>query len=417
MNNSAQAPHVTVIGGGIAGIVTALTLRRDGHDVTVIDEMDARKRCSFGNGGAIGPDSCTPMAMPGMLAKIPKWLFDKGGPISVDWRYLPRTLPWLLRWVGASGMERARASSVAMRAMHGPSLEIYRDLLGAERYGDLVRATGNLYVYESAEPSKPELIGRKLQREQGVQPETLTADDVRNLEPALAPIFKRGVMLPRNVFTVNPSRFLSTLTEQFLATGGTLVEGRVIGFDMTPSGPRAVRTEAGPLSVDKIVVSAGAWSGQLTAQLGTRVPLEAERGYHVTLPDAGVELHNKVMNGTHSFGLTPMEDGLQITGTVEIASVNAAPNPQRADALLDHGRRMLPGLRDIGASTWMGCRPSLPDSLPVVGRSPQFTNVFFAFGHSHWGLSGAPMTGQIITAMISGREPPIDTHPYRVERF
>jgi glycine/D-amino acid oxidase-like deaminating enzyme len=417
MSNPTDTPDITVIGGGIVGIVTALTLCRDGHDVTVIDEMDARKRCSFGNGGAIGPDSCTPMAMPGMLAKIPKWLFDKGGPISVDWRYLPRTLPWLLRWLGASGLERARTSSMAMRAMHQPSLEIYRNLLGAEHYGDLVRTTGNLYVYESAEPSKSELIGRQLQREQGVQPETLTADDVRNLEPALAPIFKRGVMLRGNVFTVNPSRFLRTLTEQFLATGGKLVEGRVMGFDMAPSGPRAVLTEAGSLSVDKVVVSAGAWSGQLTGQLGTRVPLEAERGYHVTLPDAGIELRNKVMNGTHSFGLTPMEDGLQITGTVEIANVNAAPNPERAEALLNHGRRMLPGLKDVDASTWMGCRPSLPDSLPIVSRSPHLQNVFFAFGHSHWGLSGAPMTGQIIAAMINGREPPICPHPYRIGRF
>ncbi len=357
------------------------------------------------------------MAMPGMLTKIPKWLFDKHGPISVDWSYLPRSLPWLLRWLAASGLTRARASSVAMRAMHGQSLEIYRELLGTDQYADLVRATGNLYVYESEEPSRTERIARQLQHEQGVRPRLLSATDIRDLEPALAPIYKRGVLLPGNVFTVNPSRFLATLTELFLESGGQLVSGKVTGFEMDDTGPYAVRTEAAQLATRKIVVAAGAWSGRLAEQLGTRVPLEAERGYHVTLPEARVELRNKIMNGTHSFGMTPMEDGLQITGTVEIAGVDAAPNVHRANALLDHARRMLPGLNHAGASTWMGARPSLPDSLPVVCRSPVFRDVFFAFGHSHWGLSGAPETGRIIAALINDREPPIDPYPYRVERF
>lgn len=417
MSKTDNAPDVTVIGGGIAGIVTALTLGRDGLNVTVIDEMDPRKRCSFGNGGAIGPDSCTPMALPGMLPKVIKWAFDKKGPVSLDWRHLPRALPWLLRWIAAGRLVNARASAVAMRALFSPSLEIYHDLLGAESYADLIRNTGNLYVYETPEPSMPERILRQLQHEQGVTPEPLTADDIRNLEPALAPIFKRGVMLRGNAFTPNPSRFLNTLTERFLETGGQIVPGRVAGFDIGPAGPRAVQTETARLAVDKIVVAAGIWSGRLAAQLGTRTPLEAERGYHVMLPDAGVVLRNKIMNGTHSFGLTPMEDGLQITGTVEIAGVDAAPNQQRSDAILAHGRRMLPGLREAGASTWMGPRPSTPDSLPVICRSPRFENVFFAYGHGHWGLSGAPMTGRIIAAMISGGESPIDPRPYRSDRF
>jgi len=417
MSETGIAPDVTVIGAGIAGIVTALTLGRDGLKVSVVDEMIPDKRCSYGNGGAIGPDSCTPMALPGILPKIPRWLFDRSGPVSVDWRYLPRALPWLLRWIDAGRLENARASAVAMRALHRTSLEIYRDLLGLESYADLIRTTGNLYVYETAEPSKSELIGRQLQCEQGVKPEPLTAGDVQDLEPALAPLFKRGVMLPGNVFTHNPSRFLSTLSECFLETGGQIVRGRVTGFDIGPSGPRALLTETARLAVDRVVISAGVWSGRLAALLGTRVPLEAERGYHVTLPEAGIELRNKVMNGTHMFGLTPMEDGLQITGTVEIAGLEAAPSHQRTDALLAHGRRMLPNLNDAGARTWMGPRPSLPDSLPVICRSPRFGNVFFGFGHGHWGLSGAPMTGQLIAAMIGGREPPIDPRPYRADRF
>ena len=409
--------HITVIGAGIVGMAAAVALQRDGHAVTVIDWRAPGRGCSYGHGGAISPGQCIPFALPGMLHKIPGWILDPLGPLAVRWRYFPRALPWLLRWVRAGRMDRVRAYAAALNALHAPTLDGYRDLLGGDAFADLFRVQGHLYLWSGLKANAKDRISQELRETHGVRAEALDGEAIRRMEPDLAPVFQRGLYFPDNGHVVNPLRLVETLAEGFLAGGGTIRRGQVEGFDMGAEGPRALHTDGGDIPVDRLVVSAGAWSHRLTAKLGTRVPLETERGYHVMLPNPGVRLTAKIMNRDHMFGATQMEHGLRLSGTVEIAGIDAPPDYRRAHAVLERGRRMLPGLDDEGAEVWMGCRPSFPDSLPVIDRSPRFASVFFAFGHGHTGMIGAPMTARLIADLIGGRSPCIDPAPYAVDRF
>lgn len=416
-NVAAEGKRVNVIGAGIVGITCANILRDEGYQVTVVDEREPGRGCSFGNGGAVSPDSCVPFSLPGMLTSVPRWLFDPSGPVTVKWGYFPRAFPWLLRWVRAGREDRARQSAAGMRALHRTCLEGYRALLGEAGYADLIRTSGQIYVYNSARPGPTEVLAQSIRREHGVRTIDLGPDEIRELEPAIGPSYARGRLFPDNHFTISPYRLVRTLADRFLQAGGHITRACVHGFEIGPDGVRALRTEADEIAGDAVVIAAGAWSDRLASKLGSRVPLEAERGYHVMLPNSGIALRHKIMNFIHMFGATSMEEGLQITGTVEIAGVDAPPDERRAKVLLELGRRMLPGLNDEGPTTWMGCRPSIPDSLPVIDRSPRFANVYFAFGHGHVGLAGAPMTARIIADLMADRAPPIDPRPYRVDRF
>ena len=207
------------------------------------------------------------------------------------------------------------------------------------------------------------------------------------------------------------------LAEDFLRRGGRILREKVTGFEFGPSGVVAVCTARETHPAHRVVLAAGAYSRPLAARLGSRLPLDAERGYHVMLPRAGIDLKRTIVNGDRYFGMTPMLGGLRLAGTVELASVGAAPNYARADSLLRAARHSFPLLGETGATRWMGCRPSLPDSLPVLGRSPVHPDVYFAFGHGHLGLTGAATTGKIIADLVADRAAPIDITPFRADRF
>jgi D-amino-acid dehydrogenase len=226
------------------------------------------------------------------------------------------------------------------------------------------------------------------------------------------------VLFPENAYVVNNYRLVVSLAEHFVRRGGVLCREAVSGFDLAEGdGSNLVRTDAGRHAVDAIVVAAGAWSKALTRQLGHKVPLDTERGYHVMLPEPGVMPRLPIYSGDNSFAVTPLEHGLRFAGTVELGGLAAAPNYSRADVLLERGRRMFPGLKEAGATKWMGFRPSMPDSVPVIGGSPRRRNAFFAFGHGHLGLTLGAITGRLIADLVAGRDPGIDMAPYRVDRF
>ncbi len=409
--------EVTIIGAGIIGVACALHLRRAGLDVVLIDSGEPGNGCSFGNGGAICPGSVVPMAMPGMLSRVPGWLLDPLGPLVVRWRYFPRALPWLLRWIRAGRMDRVETFAAALNALHGSSIDGYRDLLGDADMADLIRVHGQLLLWETEGTTASERIAQSLRDTHGIRSEVVDADMLRDMEPALAPVFKRGLLLPDNAHTVDPQGLVQRLVDRFVDSGGELLKGHVRGFEFGPQGVHRLLIDGDDREVDLLAVAAGAWSRDLAARLGSRVPMIAERGYHVRLPGFDVRLHSKIVNRTRMFGLTSLEMGLQIQGTVEIAGMNAPPDYRRAKGLLEQARNMIPGLKDEDASMWMGCRPSFPDSLPVIDRSPRHRNVFFAFGHGHFGLTGAPMTGRLITDLVLDRKPSIDPGPFRLDRF
>ncbi len=412
-----MARNVTVIGAGVVGMACAVSLLGDGHAVTVIDRDTPGEGCSKGNAGIIAVGSCVPAAMPGVLWRVPGWLFDPLGPLSIRWSHLPALLPWLVRFARAARRQTAEAASAALGALHRGAAEEHAALARRVGAAHLVARRGYLEVYETAAAFEKDAPVRRLRERQGVAMEILGPGDIRQAEPALAPIFRHGVLIPDGAHTPDPWRLVRALADHFAAAGGTLRQAEVTGTRLDADGRPGVVTEDGDFDCDALVVAAGAWSRRLAAGLGAPVPLETERGYHVTVADPAVVPSRPVMSGEYKFAATPMESGLRFAGTDEFAGLAPPPDYARARVLLKHGLRMFPGLRASRTSEWMGHRPSLPDGLPVIGPSPRSGSVYFAFGHGHTGLTAAPRTGRIIADLVAGRRPPIDIAPFRADRF
>lgn len=408
---------VVVLGAGIIGVVVALELQRRGRQTLLIDKDGPAAGCSFGNGGAIGQNNCIPFALPGILRKLPRWYLDPDGPVTVDPRWAIRSIPWIMKWTAASRKESARKSSKRMKYLHAGCLKAYREYLGADCYEDLIREQGYLYVYEGETLSRNEEFAAILRKELGVSSTSVSAGEIQELEPALGTHFKRGLFLDGNGHTTNPKRLVETLCEKFMAIGGTFLQADVHAFDADGGYLRALRSSIGEIPARNLVLCAGAWSRNLARKLGANLPLVAERGYHVTFKDSPIELNHKVMNGSRGFGATSMETGLQITGTVELSDVEAGANWRRAESLKKAASQMFKTQFSGKTSLWMGPRPSLPDSIPVIDRSPSFKNVVFNFGHSHWGLSGAPRSARISADMIDGRRSEDFGNAFSVGRF
>lgn len=409
--------NITIIGAGIVGIATACYLRRDGHEVTVVDMRPPGEYCSFGNAGILSPGSCVPLATPGILWKVPGYLADPMGPLTVRWSYLPRAMPWLLRFIAASGSERVERIADALRSLLKQTFDAYEPLVRHAGVSDLIRRTGYLVVYQTRAAYAGDARAWKLRRDRGVAIEEFDAAEIKSRLPQLAGSYEVGLYLPEQGYCANPERLTKSLAAQLVRDGGKVLQHKVLDIEVGADGPRALITDNGNVPVDTLVICAGAHSSEFTAKLGDRVPLEAERGYHVTYSDPRVELPLPVFFPEHKFFVTPMEMGLRIAGQTEFAGVDAAPNYARADILAKHMQRLLPGISTTDTTRWMGRRPSLPDSMPVIGRAIQFPDVYYAFGHGHVGLVGGAPTGRIISDLVAGRVPSLDVSPFRPERF
>lgn len=414
---TSEPQHIAVVGAGIIGVCCALYLLRDGHRVTLIDRQGPGEGASFGNGSVIGEDAVLPVATPGILTKVPKMLLDPLGPLAIRWRYLPRLLPWLFAFVSASSPTRVERISIALAGLLEGAIDAYKPLLEMTGDTEMIRRTGWIGPYETEAGFRKFEPLLEILRRRGVRFEVLAADELRQLEPKLAPIFARGIYYPDVSYSVNNFRMVQVLADGFRRAGGRWRQAAVEGFEIGPDGPKALRTAEGVEPFDQVVIAAGAWSKALTSQLGSRPPLETERGYHLTIPDPGVMPRMPVYSTERGIVTTPLDIGLRVAGTVELGGLQAPPNWQRAEVLRRHAKRWYPELNDEGASEWMGFRPSMPDSLPVISHSPRFRNVIFAFGHGHCGLAMGAVTGRLVSDLAIGRDPPIEMAPYRVDRF
>ncbi|HEX3536875.1 MAG TPA: FAD-binding oxidoreductase [Stellaceae bacterium] len=413
--------RIGVIGAGIVGLCAASWLQRDGHHVFLIEPGNPGEGASFGNAGCFNGSSVTPVAMPGVIRNVPKWLMDPLGPLSLRWSYLPSILPYLARFVRASMPDKVHAQARALRPLVGPTVPLIRELARDAGAEELIHQRGHLYVYRSQESLDKDNFAWALRRENGVEVDEFDADELRQLEPTLSRDYVRGLLVRENGHTSNPFGLVSRLVERFVGQGGEIVRARAVGFQFEGRRLIAIQTDTGILRVDTAVVCAGAHSKPLAAALGNRVPLETERGYHLMISDPEVMPRIPTADGDGKFVATPMDTGLRFAGTVELAGLAAPPDWRRARILLEQGRRMLPGLGKEHAedriSVWMGHRPSMPDSLPVIGPSRASPDVIYAFGHGHVGMTAAPMTGKIVAELIAGRPAPIDIAPFAARRF
>ena len=409
--------HFTVVGAGTVGVCCAFALLRDGHRVTLIDRDEPGRGCSFGNGGMIQIGASVPVATPGVLRQVPGVLLDPDGPLVIPWPHLPRLAPYLLRFIAAARPERVERISIAIAALLDGAIDAFRDLLGAAGALDSIASTGELYVYQSEVAYRAARAAHAMRRRRGVWVEDLTADEVRQLVPAITPSVRRGVFLPDCLTATNPFHLTTRLVDAFLRDGGVVLRETLRDIDIAPDRRLTLLTDAGRREVDALVLATGAWSKRWAAKLGARIPMDSERGYHVMLSDPGVDLRVPVLSGDYRFGITPMVGGIRLAGTAELASLDAPPNYRRAEMMIPLARALLPDLRVESRDNWMGHRPSTPDSLPVIGRAPRFPEAYFAFGHGHLGLTLGPTTGKLIADLAAGRPPPLDMAQYAAERF
>jgi len=409
--------HVTIVGAGIVGCSIALTLAREGWAVTVVDPEAPGSQTSYGNAGAISPQSINPMAGPGVWKQIPGWLADPLGPLALRWGYLPKAMPWLIKFAAAGTAKRITAQSKALTDLHRPVIDAHEDLAELAGVKHLIKRQGALTVYETDANFRADAAGRARMLAEGHEIHELGPDEIAQLEPGLAPIFRHATWAPNSGHTVNPGKLTEAYAAQAARMGGKFVTARATGFDIGPDGPTALLTDQGPMPLDRLVIAAGAWSARLTEQLGDRFPLESERGYHMMLPNPGFLTRRPVSFNERKFMTTTMEAGLRLAGTVEFAGLEAKPTWGRADKLLTHAAQVFREVDTKGAEPWMGQRPATPDSLPVIARSPKHAKTVYAFGHGHLGLTGGAITARHVAALVGERAPEIDLAPFRVERF
>jgi D-amino-acid dehydrogenase len=344
-------------------------------------------------------------------------LFDRDSAVRVRWSYLPRIAPWLVRFLLAGRHSRVETIADVLQPLVSKAYEAHRELIALSGADGLVRPAGWLKVFETEAGFARTQYDRDIMAARGVAFDVLGPDEIRQLEPSLAHRYVKGLFQPDSAFVASPHRLVLAYAAQYERMGGSIAQDRVRGVQPIEGGVR-LDCELGFRSFDAAVIAAGAWSKELARQLGDRVPLDTERGYHLNIEpgDAG-ELRRAVVFPERGFVLAPMLDGIRLTSGVELAGLNAPPDFSRIRRLLPAAREALPGLSDRVTREWLGYRPSTPDSLPVIGRSARSRSVFYAFGHQHLGLTLGAITGRLIAAAVGGRDPEIDLTPFRADRF
>lgn len=409
------AEHVSIVGAGIVGVCCALFLRLAGVPVTLFDRGEPGSGCSSGNAGLLGMDSCVPLAMPGAIRKIPSMLRSVNGSLGIDASQIPAALPWFLHFAREALSARVAANAWALHALQRHLQPCYRDLLQAATAEDLVRREGKLHLCESELSFVESQPGRDIQREHGVEMIMLDPREIIERLPALTRSIYRGVFYPNAFHSVDPRALVARFAQNFRERGGVLVNDEIRDIELGPFGPIRLIGTAASYPLRRLVIASGIDSATLTGKLGARAPMIAHRGYNLTL--RGAELQLPVKSEDRKIVLTPMRDGIRVTGIAEIAPPARPPTPGYGARLLGHAQAVVPGLYADVAEPWVGSRPCTPDSLPVLGRCPRFPGVVYAYGHGHLGLGLGAVTGRIVTQLLLGEQPLVDLRPYRPDRF
>ncbi|MFC3057907.1 NAD(P)/FAD-dependent oxidoreductase [Paenirhodobacter populi] len=406
---------VIVVGAGVVGLSAAIAAQARGMRVTVIDREGPAAGASAGNAGAFAFTDIFPLASPRIFLKAPRWLMDPLGPLSLPPAYALRILPWLLRFTRACAPDRVAASVAAQTAIMDLSKAVLEGFLTATGTLPMLRKNGNLEVYEGEAQFRKSLPGWEARARHGIAFRHLTAAEMPEVQPGLAPRFTHGTFTPGWYSIADPKLYTLALADHFRARGGVIERGEVIALRPSDSGVEVLADR--PFRADKVVIAAGAFSHRIARTIGEKIPLETERGYNTTLPPDAFDLRCQVTFGGHGFVVSSLSTGLRVGGAVELGGLNLPPNFRRSEAMLRKAAAFLPGLRTTGGVQWMGFRPSLPDSLPALGPSRVSRNVIHAFGHGHLGLTQSVGTARIVADLLAGVRPPIDITPFSPQRF
>lgn len=408
---------IAVIGAGIIGLATAFKLTEAGRQVLLLDRKGMAEETSRGNAGAFAFSDIMPLATQDMLKKLPRWLTDPLGPLTIPPSYLPQITPWLLRFWRAGWPDRVAASIAAQAAMMRVASREMDALVAAADLGAMVRSDGVLELYESEAELKGAEHDLALKRAEGIDYRTVRGTELAELQPGLSPRFIAATFIPKWQTVSDPYDFAKAIGAAAVARGASFRQAEVTRLDPLNNGVTVTLADGSTITASKVVVAGGAWSRALTAPLGDLIPLETERGYNTTLPPGSFDIRRQLVFGGHGFVITPLSTGVRIGGAVELGGLKLQPNFARADAMLKKAAQFLPGINTAGGRQWMGFRPSLPDSLPAIGRSRPSPHIVYAFGHGHLGLTQSAATGRLVTELLTGAAPSLDLTPFSPQRF
>lgn len=406
-----------VIGAGVIGVAIAHELQKRGRQVTLVDRDAPGRGASYGNMASIAVTEFMPASRPSVWRQIPGWLMDRDGPVRVRPATMPRLVPWFLRFLAASRPRKLRELEAQGAALCERALPDTRALLrdiGAE---DELSQEGCLSLYTDEAEFQADRDHIEILERFGFRHEVLGHNAVRDLEPEITHSISKAVLFPDNRSLKDPYRFVTCLVERFEALGGTVLRGDVTEFER---GARieAIRLADGTrVAADEVVICAGAFTGRLSKKLGEPIPLETERGYHTQVAKPGISMRHSIIWPARAFMVTPTAGGIRVGGTVEMAGLDAEPDYRRAKITVKRAQEALPNLKVEDTSEWMGHRPALPDTVPVMSGSAKTPGVFYATGHGHLGLTYAATCARLMGQLVTGERPELDLHPYRIDRF
>jgi len=417
MTSVGSGKKLVIIGSGIIGLCCAFHLLRQDWEITVVSSDPADDTTACGSAGAIAIAQVFPASEPGLWLKVPRWLVDPLGPLSIRPGHMPKLTGWLVKFLAAGTEARVEASTRALASLMAPARDHHFELIKEINAQDLLRQSGNLWLYHSERSRDKDAKQWAMRKQLGIEFSTVDREQILEREPALGPGAHCGYFIPDWCHYIDPQALLATLANYLRNAGVTFVQDTVGGFEISDGHPTAaLGAQGNKYNFNTCLVAAGAHSARLSAQLGDGFPLESERGYNTMLPNTGLDIKTFLTFEEH-FALTPIAQGLRIGGAAEFAGLDAPPNYARSKALLKLVRRYLPDLNDEGGTQWMGHRPAAPDSLPVIGRSTGFSNIYYGFGHGHIGLTLGPTTGRLISQLIGGESPEIPLSPFAIDRY
>ena len=406
---------IGIIGAGIQGISNGLFLQKKGFDVTIFDKDEpGSPAASYGNAGHFSPYACVLMNRPDVLTDAPAMLLSSTGPLALKWNYVPKMIPWFLQFIRNCTTKRMMHTAKNMHQILDLALPAYDELFDEIDLEGLVEKKGILYIWNDQSLKSRELE-IKVRNELGVDQQVVTQKEIHDLEPNIKPFYHGGVYYQYGRHARNPKKILLKLFDLFLKKGGKFLKMKVQDINFDEEKP-VIKTETQKFIVDKLVIACGAFSKRLTDNLDEKIPLDTERGYHVHFKDCDHLLKRPVIFSNRGFGITPMEQGLRVVGTVEFGGLNNPPSKGRIKNLINNAKYLLGDLPEH-EDEWMGFRPSLPDFLPVIGPSKNHKNIFYSFGHHHLGWTLGPISGKIIAGMIAEENTNLNLKPYSSLRF
>ena len=405
---------IGIIGAGIQGVCTALFLQKKGYQVTLFDRDQPGNSASYGNAGHFSPYASVPLNRPDVVTDVPAMLLSSRGPLALKWNYIPKMIPWFIRFLSNCRKEKMMHTAKNMHQILDQALPAFDELFEEINLEGLVENKGILYVWTDKN-LKSRQLEIKIREELGVKQQLVNPKEIHDLEPNLKPFYHGGVYYDYARHARDPRKILIKLFENFSSKGGKFLKLNINDLNFDEDKP-VIRSETQRFIFDKLVIACGAFSKKLTDQLHEQIPLDTERGYHVHFKDCDRLISRPVVYANRGFGMSPMDQGLRVVGTVEFGGLKNPISKNRIKNLVLNAKDMLDGLPEH-KDEWLGFRPSLPDFLPVIGPSKNYKNVFYSFGHHHLGWTLGAISGKIVSTMIANENTNLNLKPYSSLRF